>query len=122
MGKLTSEVPAVKLELYKKLAATVPGVTVKGATVPYTSMNGHMFSYLSKEGRLELRLPDEVREDFLKKYKTSLTKAYGVIQKEYAEVPDALLKNTPELREYFALSYSHVGSLKLKPTTRKKSN
>jgi hypothetical protein len=120
MAKSTSEIPVDRLELYEKLAATLPGVTVKGATVPYTSMNGHMFSYLSKEGRLELRLPDQVREGFIKTYKTSLTKAYGVVQKEYVEVPDALLKKTGELKEYFAQSLAYVRSLKPKPTTRKK--
>lgn len=88
--------------------------------MPYTSQNGHMFSYLSKEGRLELRLPEPVREEFLEKYKTALTRAYGVVQKEYVEVPDALLKNTAELKEYFAQSFAYVKSLKPKPTTKKK--
>jgi hypothetical protein len=115
------EIPADKLGLYEKLVATLPGVERKGATVPYTSVNGHMFSYLSKMGTLALRLPDETRDAFLKKYKTTLCKQYGVIQKEYVEVPDALLKKTSELKDYFAQSFAHVSSLKPKPTTRKKS-
>ncbi len=122
MGKPTSEIPADKLELYEKLAATIPGVTVKGATVPYTSLNGHMFSYLSKEGRLELRLPEQVREGFLKKYKTSLSMAYGLVQKEYVEVPEKLLEKTAELKNYFAQSFAYVSSLKPKPTTKKKGH
>jgi hypothetical protein len=122
MGKPRSEIPADKLELYEKLAATIPGVTVKGATVPYTSLNGHMFSYLSKEGRLELRLPEQAREGFLKKYKTSLTMAYGLVQKEYVVVPEKLLENTAELKEYFAQSFAYVSSLKPKATTKKKVN
>ncbi len=107
------------LELYEKLVATNPAVTRKGATVPYTSLNGHMFSYLSKEGKLELRLPPEEREAFLKKYNAKLCVAYGVVQKEYVEVPDTLLAKTKELKKYFDFSYAWVGAMKPKPTTKK---
>ncbi len=120
MGKATG-VPAAKLELYEKLVATNPSVERKGATTPYTSLNGHMFSFLTKTGTLALRLPDEERDAFLKKYKTTLCESYGTVMKEYAEVPDALLKKTRELKKFFDLSHAYVGSLKPKPTTRKKS-
>jgi hypothetical protein len=115
MAKVTPKIPADKLELYEKLVATLPGVPRKGATVPYTSVNGHMFSYLSKAGTLALRLPAEARDAFLKKYKTSLCKQYGVVQKEYVEVPVALLKKTSELKTYFAMGFAYVSSLKPKP-------
>lgn len=118
--KPAAGVPSDKLELYEKLVATNPEVDRKGATVPYTSLNGHMFSYLTKAGRLALRLPEKEREEFLKKYKTKLVDAYGVVQKEYVEVPDALLKKTQELKKYFDVSFAYVGSLKPKPTTKKK--
>jgi hypothetical protein len=121
MGKASTEAPADKLALYEKLVATLPGVERKGAGVPYTSVNGHMFSYLSKSGKLALRLPEKTREAFLKKYKARLCEAYGVVQKEYVEVPDALLKKTSELKAFFAQSFEHVSSLKPKPTTKKKS-
>jgi hypothetical protein len=111
-----------KLELYEKLVATNPKVERKGATVPYTSLNGHMFSYLSKEGRLELRLPEAEREAFLKKYKAKLCQAYGVVQPDYVEVPDALLASTRELKKYFDCRYEYVASLKPKPTTRRKKS
>jgi hypothetical protein len=117
MGKAVG-VPEDKLALYEKLVATIPGVTRKGATVPYTSLNGHMFSYLTKEGTVALRLPTEEREAFLKKYKTTLCKAYGVVQKEYVAVPDALLRKPSELKKFFAVSHRYVGSLKPKPTAR----
>jgi hypothetical protein len=120
MTKAGGAVPADKLMLYEKLVATLPGVERKGATVPYTSVNGHMFSYLSKEGRLALRLPAKEREAFLVKYETTLCKAYGVVQKEYVDVPDALLKKTSELKKHFAVSFAYVEALKPKPTTRKK--
>ena len=122
MAKATASVPPGKLELYEKLVATNPSVQRKGATVPYTSLNGHMFSYLTKEGKLALRLPAEEREAFLKKYKTTLCEAYGIVQREYVIVPDALLSSTRELKKFFDCSYEYVGSLKPKPTTRKKKD
>src|SRR5437016_4243416 len=108
------------LELYESLVATNPDVERKGATVPYTSLNGHMFSYLSKDGKLALRLPPKEREAFLKKYKAKLCQSYGVVQTEYVEVPDSLLASTRELKKLFDCSYAYVGSLKPKPTTKKK--
>jgi TfoX/Sxy family transcriptional regulator of competence genes len=119
MGKAVTEIPADKVALYEKLVATNPSVERKGATVPYTSLNGHMFSFLTKAGRVALRLPAEEREAFLKKYKTTLCEQYGVVMKEYVEVPDSLLKKTQELRKFFEVSYAYVSSLKPKPTTRK---
>ena len=112
--------PADMVALYEKLVATNPGAERKGATVPYTSRNGHMFSYLSKEGKLALRLPADVREAFLKKYKAKLCEAYGVVQAEYVEVPDSLLAKTAELKKYFDSSFEYVGGLKPKPTAKKK--
>src|SRR3984893_11468449 len=96
-----------KLKLYEKLVATNPLVERKGDTVPYTSLNGHMFSYLSKEGKLALRLPSGPREEFLKKYKTRLCEAYGVVQPEYVEVPEALLPKTAELKKFFDISFEY---------------
>ena len=109
-----------ELDFYSLVVAGTPGAILKGATVPYTSVNGNMFSYLSKNGVLALRLPDEQREAFLKKYKTTLCTQYGVVQKEYVEVPPELLENTKELQPFFALSLSYATSLKAKPTTRAK--
>jgi hypothetical protein len=120
MAKSAGAAPSDKLALYEKLVATNPTVERKGATVPYTSLNGHMFSYLSKEGKLALRLPAPEREAFLKKYKAKLCSAYGVVQPEYVEVPDSLLASTRELKKFFDCSYAYVGSLKPKPTAKKK--
>ncbi len=121
MAKASSEIPVDKLELYEKLVATNPDVDRKGASMPYTSLNGHMFSFLTKEGSLALRLPDEELAAFIRKYKTALCEQHGRVMKEYAVVPDALLKKTKELKKFFDLSCSYVGSLKPKPTKRKKS-
>lgn len=107
-------VPPEKLELYDRLIAMRPDIERKGATVPYTSVNGHMFSFLSASGSLALRLPAPEREAFIAKYRTSLVEAYGVILKEYVQVPDELLQNTVELKKHLDASYAYVSGLKPK--------
>ena len=89
------------LALYEKLVAANPKVERKGDTMPYTSVNGHMFSLLTKEGWLALRMPEDEREAFLRKYKTKLAVQYGTVMKEYVQVPEALLKKTSELLLFF---------------------
>jgi hypothetical protein len=115
------ELYAARLELYAKLVATNPKVKRQGATVPYTSLNGHMFSYLGKTGELALRLPTGVREAFLERFKTTLCKQYGVVQKEYVVVPEALLsvRNTRVLKGYFDQSFAFVNAMKPKPAKNK---
>jgi len=114
-----SDIPQEKLELFEKLVATNPDIERKGATHPYTSLNGHMFSCLHPPGVLALRLPEDERDKFLKKYKAKLFESYGVLQKEYVTVPDSLLKNTKELQKYFELSYGYVRTLKPKAAKKK---
>ena len=82
--------------------------------MPYTSHNGHMFSYLEKDGSFGLRLPEKEREEFLKKYKTTLFISFGIAKKEFAPVPEKLFKNTKELKPYFDISFNYVASLKAK--------
>ena len=43
-----------------------------------------------------------------------------MVMKEYAVVPDALLKETKELKKYFDISYEYVKTLKPKATKRSK--
>jgi hypothetical protein len=121
MAKAEPSAPADKVALYEKLVATNPAVQRKGATMPYTSVNGNMFSMLTKSGKLALRLPADARETFLKKYNARLCEQYGIVMKEYVEVPDYLLKKTSELKKLFDASYAYASSLRPKPTTRKKT-
>lgn len=93
-----NDIPPEKLKLYEKLVGSNPDIERKGATVPYTSLNGNMFSYLHSSGAMALRLATGEREKFLAKYKTKLFEAYGIVQKEYVTVPDALLAKTNELK------------------------
>jgi len=111
--------PQDKIDLYDQLIGTNPDIERKGVSSPYTSVNGHMFSYLSKTGSLGLRLPKDEREAFLGQYNTTLFESHGAIMKEYVTVPDELLENTEELKQYLDLSYSYTKSLKPKPTKKK---
>lgn len=105
--------------LYEALLAINPAIERKGDANPYTSHNGNMFTLLH-QSRLAIRLPEQEREKFLKKYKTTLFEAYGSVMKEYVAVPDDLLEKTKELRKYLDLSYEYARTLKPKPTTKKK--
>jgi hypothetical protein len=117
--KEQSNIPQDKLYAYDRLVATNPEIERKGATIPYTSVNGHMFSYFNKEdGSFGLRLPTEIREEFLRKYKTTLLESFGMVMKEYVVVPDKLLLNTKELKPYFDTSFTYVRSLKPKPSRK----
>jgi hypothetical protein len=111
-----SPIPGDKVALYEKLLATIPEIERKGADNPYTSLNGNMFSLLlSPAGRMALRLPEDEREQFVEKYKTTLFEAYGTVMKEYVAVPDALLLKTKALQKYLDISYPYANTLKPKP-------
>jgi TfoX/Sxy family transcriptional regulator of competence genes len=107
-----------KETLFDKLIATNPAIERKGDTNPYTSYNGNMFTILLKKERLGIRLGEKELAAFLKKYKAKLLEAYGAVMKEYAEVPDSLLKKTSELKPWLDASYQYVQTLKAKPTKK----
>jgi hypothetical protein len=106
--------------IYEKLLATIPEIERKGANNPFTALKGNMFSLLlSPAGRMALRHSKDDREQFLKKYKTTLFETYGTVMQEYVSVPDALLANARELRKYLALSYAYAKTLQAKSQKRK---
>src|SRR5438132_7532053 len=109
--KKPSTIPAAKLALYEKLIATDPSIERKGATIPYTSTNGKMFTYLSPTGDLRLRLPDEDRDAFMKKYRTKPVVQSDVVMKDWVGVPSALLEQTAELKPYLAMSHTYAERL-----------
>jgi len=109
-----------RVTIYESLVAALPNVERKGAANPYTSINGNMFTLLHQSERLAIRLPEDKREEFIKKHKASLFEAYGTVMKEYVQVPDGLLKNSKELGKYMQASYDYAKSLKAKATTKKK--
>jgi len=108
-----------QVELYKILIATIPKLERKGAANPYTAVNGNMFTLLHQSNRLAIRLPEDKRQEFLKKHKTDLFEAYGAVMREYVAVPDAMLKNTKELKKYLEFSYEYAKRLKPKPSRKK---
>ena len=109
-----------KMALYDKQIAMRPEIERKGDANPYTAVNGNMFTILVGSERLGIRLPEEERTKFLKKYGTGLLEAYGAVMKEYVAVPDELLGKTKELARYLDLSFAYAGTLKPKATTKKK--
>src|SRR5262245_1112980 len=119
VGKSVPKAPAESVVLYEALLATIPEIKRKGATMPYTSVNGNMFSLLTPDGSLALRLPAADREAFLNRHDAALCVQYGVVMKEYVQVPAALLRDTRALAKYLDISYRYVCSLKPKPTTKK---
>jgi TfoX/Sxy family transcriptional regulator of competence genes len=118
--EISTSINADLLDAYDKLIENLPGIERKGATMPYTSINGHMFTFISAQGKIGIRLPEKEREEFLKKYKTTLFHTQGTILKEYITVPDNLLTNSRTLRKYVEISYAFVKSLKPKPGKKKK--
>lgn len=109
---------AAKVALYDKLIATNSTIERKGDANPYTSLNGNMFTLLH-DGKLAIRLPEDERGKFLKKYQAKLYEAYGSVMPEYVAVPDDLLTKTKELQKYLELSYAYAKTLKPKPTKKK---
>ena len=103
-----------QIKLYDELILLFPEIERKGKTLPYTSVNGNMFSFLSKEGEVSIRLPENERELFIKKYKSQLSVQHGVVMKEYVVVPEELLKDKKELKKYLKLSFEYASSLKKK--------
>lgn len=118
--KATNDIPQKRIEEYDDVISHLKGIERKGAAMPYTSLNGHMFSFLMKDGALALRLPEEERSAFIKKYKTTLCEQHGIVLKEYAIVPEKLWEKTTDLKHYFTVSHEYVGSLKPKSTTKRK--
>ena len=114
-----SGVPGEKLELFDQLIAVRPEIERKGANNAYAAVNGNMFLLMQADGVLAIRLPEDARAEFLKKYKAKLHEAYGAVMKEYAAVPEAALGKTKEMQKYVAASYDYAKTLKAKPTKKK---
>jgi TfoX N-terminal domain len=117
--RASSAVQPRRLAAYDRLIGTIPGVVRKGASIPYTSVNGNMFSYLFDEGSLALRLSPADREAFVVRFATRLHEAYGIVQKEYVDVPDSMLEDGTQLGTWFAASHTYASSLRPKATTRR---
>jgi TfoX/Sxy family transcriptional regulator of competence genes len=114
-----SGVPTEELALFDALIAVRPEIERKGANNAYAAVNGNMFLLMQPDGVLAIRLPEDEREEFLKKYNAKLHVAYGAVMKEYVAVPEAALGKTAEIQKYVAVSYDYAKSLKAKTTKKK---
>jgi hypothetical protein len=117
-AKRKSSIPAAKLARYEELIATDPSIERKGVTIPYTSINGKMFTYLSPTGDLRLRLPDDERAAFIKRYRAKVAVSNGVVMKDFVAVPPALLARTAELKPYLRVSRLYAEQLGTKKSKR----
>jgi hypothetical protein len=112
-------VSADSVERYRRLIATIPGLERKGASIPYTSVNGHMSSYLTESGSLVLRLSGPDRDRFITEYSARLHEAYGIVQKEFVDVPDDLFAAVDRVAPWFALGHAWIAGQKSKATRRR---
>ena len=107
-------------ELYNKVIESQSTVERKGKTMPYTSLNGHMTSFLSKEGKVGLRLSPQDLNEVMDKYDAPLMVQHERTMKEFVDVPQSLLEDTPILQRYCEKSNRYVTSLKPKPSKKNK--
>lgn len=112
--------PPDALARYDALIAGNPAVERKGAKNPYTSRNGHMFSFLDETGTLAIRMSDELQAEFSERYKTGPVVQYGRIMRGYLSVPDDLFERSSELQPWFDAAHDWIGTLKPKPTSRRR--
>jgi hypothetical protein len=111
--------PPEALELYTEAVTASRGDSVvKGAKTPYTSHAGHMFSFLDSDGRMALRLSDELREAFLATYDSGPVVRHGSVMQGYCSVPDDLLRNTGELAAWLTKSHRWISTLVPKQTKK----
>ena len=123
MGTKRVTVPADKLELYRKLLESTPGVAERANFgSAYTAVNGNMTSMISKHGVVGIRLPPAEREAFMAQYETELFRGDPAWPpaREFVAVPDALLGDTDALRPYLELAHRHALTLKPKKAARKR--
>jgi TfoX/Sxy family transcriptional regulator of competence genes len=113
-----SGVPSDKLELFDQLISVRPEIERKGANNAYAAVNGNMFLLMQADGVLAIRLPEDARAEFLKKYKARLHQAYGAVMKEYVAVPEAVVGKKKEMQKYVAVSYDYAKALKAKATKK----
>lgn len=100
-----------QLKLYDDLIALCPRFDRKGKTMPYTSANGHMFSILNKAGEIGIRFSEEVQQQYIKAWGSSLFKSYDSVMQGYVLVPQYMFENLDRLAVYLNESYDYVMSL-----------
>ena len=103
--------PSESLERYRAMAASVPGIAVKGKANPYTALNGTMFSFLDQSGVICLRLPKAQHTAFLAKYGPRPVAHRGAVTEDYVAIPDTVARDPAALAALFAISVAYAETL-----------
>jgi TfoX/Sxy family transcriptional regulator of competence genes len=107
------------IDLFENVLPGPPAAQRKMFGYPAGFVNGNMFMGLFQESMI-LRLPAGPREDFLKLYNAKLFEPMpGRPMREYAAVPQSVLRDRKELTAWVAKAFAYGASLKPKSTARK---
>lgn len=104
--------PPDALDHYRAIVdAADRDIEVKGAKNPYTSANGHMFSFLDPDGTMAVRLPDDLRDEFLERHDSGPVVRYGSVMQGYVSIPDEMFAGESAVVTWLEASFDWVTSL-----------
>lgn len=107
------------IDLFESVMPGPPAVQRKMFGYPAGFVNGNMFMGLFKESMI-LRLPEGPREEFLKVHSAKIFEPMaGRPMREYAAVPQSVLRNKKELAAWAAKAFEYGASLKPKSPSAK---
>jgi TfoX/Sxy family transcriptional regulator of competence genes len=107
------------IDLFESVLPGPPAAQRKMFGYPAGFVNGNMFMGLFQESMI-LRLPGGTREEFLKLYNAKLFEPMpGRPMREYAAVPQSVLRDRKELTAWVAKAFEYGASLKPKSTAAK---
>ena len=111
------------IELFESVMPGPPAVQRKMFGYPAGFANGNMFMGLFQESMI-LRLPTGPREEFLKVHNAKIFEPMaGRPMREYAAVPQSVMRDRKELTAWVARAFEYGASLKPKsPAAKPKKN
>ena len=107
------------IDLFESVLPGPPAVERKMFGYPAGFVNGNMFMGLFQESMI-LRLPEGPREEFLKLHNAKVFEPMpGRPMREYAAVPQSVLRDKKELTAWVAKAFAYGASLKPKSSAAK---
>ena len=107
------------IELFESVMPGPPAVQRKMFGYPAGFVNGNMFMGLFQESMI-LRLPTGPREEFLKVHNAKIFEPMaGRPMREYAAVPQSVIRDNKELTAWVAKAFEYGASLKPKSPAAK---
>jgi TfoX/Sxy family transcriptional regulator of competence genes len=107
------------IDLFESVMPGPPAVQRKMFGYPAGFVNGNMFMGLFQEAMI-LRLPTGPREEFLKVHKAKIFEPMaGRPMREYAEVPQSVIRDRKELTAWVARAIEYGRSLEPKSSAAK---